>query len=175
MSAVWLLLSDPRPIRNVVGIEEGPRRARADREVYVLRQRADRIGNLDRVELPDDDADDVSRGVEDRPPAIAWLDRRGDLDHAAVVAGSGERADDSFRDADVRCEKPMQREAGHDDIVAGANAASTAKQRGFRGGLRALEQGEIISDVDAEHSQFAASECAAHPGSRGYQDNKDSK
>ena len=139
----------------------------AHREVHVLRERTGSIGDLDCVEFPHDHADDVPRGVEDRPPAVAWLDRRGDLDHAAVVARSGERADDSFRDADVRCEKPMQREAGHDDIVAGANAPPTAKQRDFRGGLRALEQGEIISDVDAEHFQLVASEFSALPKFRG--------
>ncbi len=97
----------------------------------------------------------MSPDVIETPAAVAWLDRRGDLKYAPIIAWPGERTDRPRGDVDVGCEKPMQREAGHDDVLAGANASPIAKIHKCRNRLRALEQGEIILGVDTEHFQSA--------------------
>ncbi len=80
----------------------------------------------------------------------------------------GERTDDALGDVDVRCEKPMQREAGHDDILASANTTATPKYGNRRISLRALEQCEIICGVHAYHTQSASFENRALRSRRGY-------
>ena len=56
-----------------------------DCEVYVLRDVAIRSGGLESIQLIGNDADKVSGVIEQRTAGVARLDRRGNLNVAAVV------------------------------------------------------------------------------------------
>ena len=73
-----------RLVRHVVRVEERPRGPLADGEVHVLGQPPSAASHLQCIEPRHHHADDVAGCVENRPAAVAWLDRRGDLKYAPV-------------------------------------------------------------------------------------------
>ncbi len=70
--------------RHIVRVEERPRGPLADGEVHVLGQPPSAASHLQCIEPRHHHADDVAGCVENRPAAVAWLDRRGDLKYAPV-------------------------------------------------------------------------------------------
>ena len=81
-----------------MGVKERAGCAFADGEIHILRQLAGQTCQLDRVQPTDHDANDMAGLIKDWPTTVSRLDRRGDLDLAAVVSRAGERADGARRD-----------------------------------------------------------------------------
>ena len=116
-----------RLVRNRVSIEKRARGVGADRKVDVLRKQPGDIGDLKRIELPHDHADNIPRQIHNRSPAVSHLYGRGDLDQSPVLPGACERAHDAFGDVALGGNDPWKGVPDDDDVLPRAYALSLAE------------------------------------------------